>query len=61
MRFGAEICQIRMSVELSAIGIANRITHFTDVDCYIFFYCNEGGEVWGKFLERKKQIGEEKR
>ena len=37
MKFGAEICQIRLSVEPSAIGMKNRITRFMDVDFYIFF------------------------
>ena len=54
MKFGAEICQIRLSVEPSAIGMKNRITRFMDVDYYIFFYCNEGGEAW-QFLELKEQ------
>ena len=38
MKFGAEICQIRPRVEPSATGITNSVTHFMDVDCYIFFY-----------------------
>lgn len=59
MRIDAEICQTRMSVEPSAIGIANRITHFTDVDCYIFFIAmkeERHGQILG--LQKTNWSGE---
>lgn len=36
MRIDAEICQIRLRVEPSAIGITNKVTHFRNL-CFYFF------------------------
>ena len=35
MRFGAEICQTRLSVEPSASGITNRVTHFRNLCFFV--------------------------